>query len=238
MIDWQAVPIFGVPDSRLPHIVRPSAYGLIVGPSDRLAIVRTEIGSYLPGGGILGTESPEAAICREAREECGLTVAPGSWRHAAIDHVTVAREGAHFEKRSTFCDATADDARSEPVEPNHRLSWLSPDEALRVLTSPCHRWAVAEWLAHRPRSTCAGLGFFKHLARPRDAGLPVQQYSGAHVMRVALHRGSASQATPTAMPVSTSATPHMRSKLIHARRTTCSAARSYTITANSAVISR
>jgi len=124
MTDWQAVPIFGVPDSRLPHIVRPSAYGLIVGPSDRLAIVRTEIGSYLPGGGILGTESPEAAICRE------------------------------------------------------------------------------------------------------------------HVMRVALHRGSASQATPTAMPVSTSATPHMRSKLIHARRTTCSAARSYTITANSAVISR
>ena len=150
MTDWHAVPVFGVPDSRWPHIVRPSAYGLIAEPSGRLAIVHTATGAYLPGGGILGSESPEAAVCREAREECGLTLVMSAWRRAAIDHVTVARERTHFEKQSTFCGATLLGSPAEPLEPDHRLTWLLSEDALSVLTPPSHRWAVAEWLADGP----------------------------------------------------------------------------------------
>lgn len=147
MTDWTAVPTFGAPSGPLPHVIRSSAYALIVGPVGHLAIIRTSTGSFLPGGGILQSESPEAAMCREAREECGLTVRPGSWRRAAIDHVAVPREGTHFEKRSTFCDATVVAATVEAVEPDHLLTWLRPREALAVLTPPSHRWAVAEWIA-------------------------------------------------------------------------------------------
>jgi 8-oxo-dGTP diphosphatase len=147
MIDWRMVPVFGSPDSRFPHLVRRSAYALIVGQSDRLAIVHTSKGSYLPGGGMMDFESPEAAICREAREECGLAIVPRSWRRVAIDHIISASEATHFEKRSTFCDATVRGPAVGPCEPDHRLAWMSAEDALRVLTPPSHRWAVAEWLA-------------------------------------------------------------------------------------------
>ena len=146
MTDWKTVPTFGVPDSRLPRVIRPSAYGLIAGSPDQLAVVRTPTGVYLPGGGIQGTESPEATVCREAQEECGLTIRLSPWRRAAIDHVTAPREAAHFEKRNTFCGATVIAAPAEPAEADHLLTWVMPAEALSVLTPPSHRWAVAEWL--------------------------------------------------------------------------------------------
>jgi 8-oxo-dGTP diphosphatase len=151
MADWKAVPVFGVPETRLPHVVRPSAYGLVLGPEGSLAIVRTGTGAYLPGGGIVDTESPEDAVCREAREECGLTVILGLWRRAAIDHVTAAREGTHFEKRSTFCDATVVGSTTELVEPDHVLAWVNATSAVALLTPPSHRWAVAEWMTDRAR---------------------------------------------------------------------------------------
>lgn len=152
MPDWKAVPVFGVPDTHLPSIVRPSACAHIRDSLDRLAIIRTGTGSYLPGGGILDTESAEDAVRREAREECGLEVLPGSWRRAAIDHVTVPREEVHFEKRSVFYDAAVVAQVSEPAESGHLRVWLPPREAFAALTPPSHRWAVTEWIADQANS--------------------------------------------------------------------------------------
>jgi 8-oxo-dGTP pyrophosphatase MutT (NUDIX family) len=153
MTDWHSVPTFGTPNDRLLYVIRPSAYGLILGPLNRLAIVHTATGSYLPGGGSDVAESPEATVCREAREECGLTLSLGAWRRAAIDHVTADREGTHFEKRSTFCGATVLGAPAAASERDHQLTWLTPTEAVAVLTPPSHRWSVTEWLAdHAPLS--------------------------------------------------------------------------------------
>ena len=149
MPDWKAAPIFGAPDPQLPCIVRPSVYALICDAAGRLAIVRTGSGAYLLGGGIEGTESPEDAVCRETREECGLTIVPGSWRRAAIDHITVPGEGAHFEKRSVFCDAAVVALAFDSIEIDHTLIWLPPHDALAALTPLGHRWAVTEWMNDR-----------------------------------------------------------------------------------------
>jgi 8-oxo-dGTP pyrophosphatase MutT (NUDIX family) len=99
---------------------------------------------------MLDFETPEAAVRREAREECGLAIVTGVWRRAAIDHVTALHEETHFEKHNTFCDATARGSAGEPMESDHRLTWVSPEEAQRLLTPASHRWAVAEWLAAGP----------------------------------------------------------------------------------------
>ena len=61
MTDWNAVPIFGVADTTLPRVIRPSAYAIIAGSPDRLAIVHTPAGVYLPGGGIMGLISRSGA---------------------------------------------------------------------------------------------------------------------------------------------------------------------------------
>jgi len=147
MTDWIAVPAFGSSDSPLPRVIRPSAYVVVGDASGRLAIVQVAGGVYLPGGGIEEGESPERAACREAREECGVALELGVWRRTAIEYVTALAEGTHFEKRSTFLDATVLVATSTASEPGHEVAWLPPREALMALSPRSHRWAVAEWMA-------------------------------------------------------------------------------------------
>ena len=147
MTDWGSVPVFGEPTAGVTGTIRPSAYGIISGSPGRLALVRTPLGLFLPGGGSDDSEVPETTVVRETREECGLAVRVGPWRRAAIEHVFSVTEQAHFEKRSTFCDAAIVDPVGEPTEIDHMLEWMSAAEATELLTPASHRWAVGEWLA-------------------------------------------------------------------------------------------
>jgi 8-oxo-dGTP diphosphatase len=147
MTDWDSVPVFGEPATDVAETIRPSAYGIISGRPGRLALVRTPLGLFLPGGGSDDTELPEATVVRETREECGLVVRVGAWRRAAIEHVFSVTEQAHFEKRSTFCDASVVGAAGDPIEIDHALEWIPAAEAAALLTPASHRWAVGEWLA-------------------------------------------------------------------------------------------
>jgi 8-oxo-dGTP diphosphatase len=147
MTDWDTVPVFGEPTTGVAETIRPSAYGIISDPRGRLALVRTPLGLFLPGGGSGETEVPETTVVRETREECGLAVRVGAWRRTAIEHVFSVTEQAHFEKRSTFCDAAVVAPAGEPTEVDHVLQWISGAEATALLTPPSHRWAVGEWLA-------------------------------------------------------------------------------------------
>jgi 8-oxo-dGTP pyrophosphatase MutT (NUDIX family) len=145
MTHWHLVPVFGDRVADFPSTIRPSAYGIISDEKGRLAVVRTPKGFFLPGGGQDDSESAEATVIREAAEECGLMLRVGSWRSAAIEHVSSATEQAHFEKRSLFCDATALGQSSQPGEFDHELMWMPASEARAVLTPASHRWAVSEW---------------------------------------------------------------------------------------------
>jgi 8-oxo-dGTP diphosphatase len=143
--DWRSVPIFGVPESRFPARVRPSAYGIVVGDEGLVAIVRTPEGVYLPGGGSDDGETPDATVVREVREETGLVVQIGSWRQVAIEHVSSVSEQAQFEKRNTFCEARVVAVAGDAVDADHELIWLPATEAAERLTPLSHRWAVGEW---------------------------------------------------------------------------------------------
>lgn len=153
MTDWLTVPGFGNPLAEFPVVVRPSAYGLIPDEQGRLALVRTPVGIYLPGGGQADAETLERTVAREAREECGLIVRVGVWRCAAIEQVSAAKEQTHFEKRSTFCDAVVIASAGDAIEADHALMWVSAQEALELLRPESHRWAVTEWLQHGNHSS-------------------------------------------------------------------------------------
>jgi 8-oxo-dGTP diphosphatase len=147
MTDLGSVPVFGEPTTGGAETIRPSAYGIISDSLGRIALVRTPLGLFLPGGGSDETEVPETTVVRETREECGLAVRVGAWRRTAIEHVFSVTEQAHFEKRSTFCDAAIVDPAGEPAEIDHTLEWMSAAEATTLLTPASHRWAIGEWLA-------------------------------------------------------------------------------------------
>lgn len=147
--DWQDVRVFGDPIGEFPGTVRPSAYGIVSDGHGRLAVVRTPLGYFLPGGGRDAAETVERTVIREAAEECGLMVEVGGWRASAIEHVPSAAERAHYEKRSWFCEAAALGSSDDRIESDHELLWMAPAGALTALTPPSHRWAVEQWMAAR-----------------------------------------------------------------------------------------
>jgi ribosomal protein S18 acetylase RimI-like enzyme/8-oxo-dGTP pyrophosphatase MutT (NUDIX family) len=145
--EWDDAPVFGSAPPHEPTRVRPSAYGLVTDSENRLAVVRTPQGVFLPGGGIEPGETPRDTVLREVLEECGFEVCVGSWNVRAVDVVYSPSEQSHFEKRSTFLDAHPSGRQATRREPDHELEWMPPPAAMGSLAHPSHRWAVEQWLA-------------------------------------------------------------------------------------------
>ena len=120
---------------------RPGAYGLIVNDAGQLAVVRTPGGVFLPGGGIHEGESPESALAREIREECGLEVLVRERLGEALQYVDAHVEG-HFAKQCVFFRCTVCNAGGKILEQDHVTVWLDLAEAHHVLTHESQVWAV------------------------------------------------------------------------------------------------
>lgn len=140
-------PVFGRAPAGVTPVARPSAYAIVPGDGGRLALVRTTKGWFLPGGGIEPGESPADAVVREAREECGLGLAPGKELGCATEIVRSEAEDTWFEKRCTFVLAAVTASGLACSEDDHALAWLVPAAAVGVLVHESHRWAIERWLA-------------------------------------------------------------------------------------------
>jgi 8-oxo-dGTP diphosphatase len=106
MADWSKVPVFGARSESSGWVTRESAYVLAISTDECLAVVSTNQGAFLPGGGIESGETPQETVAREALEECGLNIQPGVWVVRAIQFVYSEPEQTHFEKRSSFLDGS------------------------------------------------------------------------------------------------------------------------------------
>jgi 8-oxo-dGTP diphosphatase len=143
-------PQFGLPvaDGHWPD--RPSVFG-IARRGRRIALV--EIGDpalqvwlALPGGGIEPGEEPESALVREFEEETGLLVAPLGELGGSSDRVVINGGRAFNVRGRYFCVEILAETPERLIEPDHRLVWRTPLEAIRTLHRESHAWAVAQWL--------------------------------------------------------------------------------------------
>lgn len=147
--DLASVPEFGEKVAGQEYRLRPGTYAVIYDAEGRVAVVSMEMGVFLPGGGVQPGESPEAALAREAREECGFELELLGEIGVADQLVFVRELSAYYRMRGVFFRATI---RAEDVarpEDGHELVWLPPPEAERRLTRRSHAWAVREgihWL--------------------------------------------------------------------------------------------
>ncbi len=141
-----AMTTFGERASGYSWVPRPSAYAIVSDEGDRIALVSTPRGTFLPGGGIDPGEWAEITAVRETREECALDIRTTWFVGRALDLVVDEEEGQGFEKVSTF--VAADIVGRAAVEPqmDHVTIWAaSVEDAARRLTRQGHIWAVKEW---------------------------------------------------------------------------------------------
>lgn len=143
-------PQFGLPEEGGNWPDRPSVFG-IARRGGRIALV--EIGDpssrvwlALPGGGIEPGEDPETALVREFEEETGLRVSPVGELGGSSDRVVI-NDGRAFNVRGRYfvVDVLAE-APERLTEPDHRLVWRTPMEAIRTLHRESQAWAVVQWL--------------------------------------------------------------------------------------------
>lgn len=142
---------FGQTQPGLLYHERCTVYGICPRGEGSIALAR--IGSAppydydLPGGGIETDEDEAAALMREFQEETGLTVWPAR---------IIGRAGQfwvnHTEPRNslaTFYEVELSAEDGEPTEPDHKLVWVSPLEALKKMRHEAHAWAILHWMRAR-----------------------------------------------------------------------------------------
>jgi 8-oxo-dGTP diphosphatase len=139
------IPEFGDPTPGVTYVLRPGGYAVIFDPDGRLAVVATEEGLHLPGGGQEAGESAEAATVREVAEESGLEVVIETMIGVADELVFARSEGTHYRKRCSFFRAMVI-GTGDPVEEGHELRWKESHAAMEALHHGIQRWAVQEAL--------------------------------------------------------------------------------------------
>jgi ADP-ribose pyrophosphatase YjhB (NUDIX family)/GNAT superfamily N-acetyltransferase len=142
MTSWEEVPVFGERVVGQSYVARPSAYAIIENEHGEIALVVTPVGRFLPGGGMEPGETPEQAVVREAREECGLVVWAGPTVGRAVQLVHARSEETYFEKRNVFLRAFIQAAGVPPSESDHHLSWVRRETAAEGLVDGSHSWAL------------------------------------------------------------------------------------------------
>jgi ADP-ribose pyrophosphatase YjhB (NUDIX family) len=86
-------------------------------------------------------ETPEQAVLRGVREECGLDIRLLSQVRDAVQLVYSQAELTYFEKASTFFAAVVEEHQSDPSAKDHEVLWVVSSEAASLVSHESHRWA-------------------------------------------------------------------------------------------------
>jgi 8-oxo-dGTP diphosphatase len=136
------IPVFGNKLEGINYIDRPGAYAVIKNNENQIAVIATRRGYFLPGGGIDPGETEMDALHRELMEETGYQISVIAGIGSAVEYIKASGEDQYYRIRSRFHLAHLESQTGEGMEQDHRLVWLSQDEAIRLLTRQSQAWAV------------------------------------------------------------------------------------------------
>ena len=151
---------FGQTQPGLTYIERPTTYGICFRGEGTIAVARIGLSAPfdydLPGGGIESDEDEAAALMREFMEETGLTVWPSRIIGRAGQFWN--NNGEPRNSLATFYEVELSADDGEPTEPDHKLIWLAPLEALKKMRHEAHAWAILHWLRQRVQAQPSSRG--------------------------------------------------------------------------------
>lgn len=136
-------PTFGICEVDRAYTERRSAYAVVLGEADLVAVVRGPSGHYwLPGGGSLPGESPEETLSREVREELARGVRLIERIGEATQFFYATDDDRHYRMVATFFEAELTEELRTGAE--HELRWLPIQQARTAFFHQCHGWAVSK----------------------------------------------------------------------------------------------
>jgi 8-oxo-dGTP diphosphatase len=140
---WTDEPEFGERAPGRVYPPRPGAYAVLWDAAgERIAVVETHEGCFLPGGGLEAGESVQQALRREIAEEVALAVEEPRELGRAVELVWVPAEKRCFRKEGVFFTARAGARLPRTPEPDHAVFWLSPAQAIEKLSHESQKWVV------------------------------------------------------------------------------------------------
>ena len=127
------------------YIKRPGAYAIIEHKEDDKIAIATDGDWFLLGGGIEDGETEIEALRRELIEESGYSIKNIKY----FDKVTAwadGREKGLLDITATIYIAEFDKKVTEPIEKDHKVFWVKPEEYKDKLFHEYQRYILNEYL--------------------------------------------------------------------------------------------
>lgn len=119
---------------------RVGAYAILVA-DDKVAVIKTQKGYFLPGGGLDRDETFEDCIKRECLEEVGMSVIVKNFickgdKYSWIDNI------GYMHAIGYFYFAQGIDIILDPIEKDHELVWLNIENCCDSMYLEHQAWAI------------------------------------------------------------------------------------------------
>lgn len=133
---------FGNRISGILYTRRPGVYGLIINDNNKLGLIKTPQGYFLPGGGVKQNESVHKALKREISEETGYDAKIrkyiGGYRQFKISF----DKSQHYELIGYIFTCELLEKMDCKIETDHQLIWEDIHLAVEKLELEYQRYAV------------------------------------------------------------------------------------------------
>ncbi|WP_366249034.1 NUDIX domain-containing protein [Terribacillus aidingensis] len=130
------------------YVERRAVYGILYDPSRKIGVIRLRNDHLLmlPGGGIKNGENEIDCLEREILEETGYTINKPAFLCQGTQYFK-SRDGIQYiQNIGSFYSCSLGVKKSGPMEEDHELIWLTPEEAASRLFHQHQAWAVRQYL--------------------------------------------------------------------------------------------
>ncbi|WP_186430416.1 NUDIX domain-containing protein [Clostridium sp. BSD9I1] len=139
--------IFGKKLDGVGYIDRIAVYGIVTDGEGKVAVIKTPAGYFLPGGGMENEETHKECIEREFIEETGYKIEIQKFiGRASLYHISKTKQ--YLRGIGYFYIVSLENYYAAPIEKDHKLIWLEPNECIKSLFLEHQAWAVSESLKY------------------------------------------------------------------------------------------
>lgn len=124
---------------------RPGAY-IIPENNGKIGLIKSKGGFCFIGGGREKGENDSECLKREVIEETGYSVTVGSFFASAEQYKPDQTDIGYFHPIQNYYIGKLNEKISEPVEEDHELQWILPQDAVGKMALEMQEWALNEYI--------------------------------------------------------------------------------------------